>query len=136
MATSISGALEDYLETIFLLIRDKKVARVKISSRHQMLVYLFQDILRLPPDRAEIDACGMEHSLSSEGLDYLARFVEFTKNDAQGVQLIPAFRRYLTETTKTKPSKGPGGDPIWVRLHGARVALRRKEADAVLVVPL
>ncbi|OFZ18812.1 MAG: hypothetical protein A2X94_00920 [Bdellovibrionales bacterium GWB1_55_8] len=225
MATTITGALEDYLETIFLLIRDKKIARVKdisqargvrsasvspalarlqelgmiryvhreyvdltaegekaalkIFSRHQLLVYLFEDVFNLPPKSAEADACGMEHSLSNEGLDHLERFVEFTKNDPEGKRLVDGFRRYLAEKSANAPRSGertitqlkPGqsarvveitghgmirqrlldlgimpntmvmverkavtGGEVLIKLHGSQISLRRKEADAVIVL--
>lgn len=30
----------------------------------------------------------------------------------------------------------PGGDPIWIQVYGSQIALRRKEAESVLVSPL
>ena len=28
----------------------------------------------------------------------------------------------------------PGGDPLWIKLHGFQLSLRRAEADAVMVI--
>jgi DtxR family transcriptional regulator, Mn-dependent transcriptional regulator len=39
----------------------------------------------------------------------------------------------LPNTTIDLERSGPGGEPLWIRCHGARVALRRTEAKAIRV---
>jgi len=39
----------------------------------------------------------------------------------------------LPETTIDIERVGLGGDPFWVRCQGARLALRRSEANSILV---
>lgn len=121
--SELTTALEDYLETIFELIRDKPVARVRdiasargvkagsvtpamrrladlgyveygqreyiqltplgerearrIYARHQLLTRFFAEVLALPEDEAQENACAMEHSLSDQAMDRLVRFFEF-----------------------------------------------------------
>jgi len=135
----LTGALEDYLETIYELVRENKVARVKdiarargvraasvtpamrrlseagmiryvqrefidltpdgeqtarrIFARHQLLTRFFEEILRMSPDLAEGDACAMEHSLSSAGMEHLVRLFEFMRNCPEGQQLLARFHR-------------------------------------------
>ncbi|MBF0492575.1 MAG: metal-dependent transcriptional regulator [Deltaproteobacteria bacterium] len=227
--TPLTSSLEDYLETIYLLIREKKVARVRdislardvnsssvspalkrldelgliqhtqreyieltpqgeieairIFSRHRLLVHLFQNVFNMPESTAKTDACAMEHSLSSEGMDRLERFIEFTKNDPEGMRLMASFQRFATakeketgnssrekmkmtiaglkqgEQAKVVEIRGEGairqrlldmgimpdtligverrapvGDPIWIKLQGGQLSLRRKEAEAVVVL--
>lgn len=121
----LSDSLEDYLEAIYMLSRNKDYARVKdiakargvrtgsviaalrrlrdsglidyqqreyvsltkegemaalrVYARHQMLSRFFQEVLRIPKEIAEQDACAMEHGLSDEGLDRLVRLMEFLR---------------------------------------------------------
>lgn len=124
-ALALTDSLEDYLETVYELVRDKKFARVKdiarardvrpgsvspamrrlaemglieyvrreyigltpegeerarrIVARHQLLCRLFEDILQMPSEAAEAEACAMEHSLTDEAMDRLVRFFEFLR---------------------------------------------------------
>lgn len=135
----LTGALEDYLETIYELVRSNKVARVRdiarlrgvraasvtpamkrlaeagmirylqrefidltpegeeqarsILARHHLLTRFFEEILRMSPEAAEGDACAMEHSLSSEGMEHLVRLFEFMRNCPDGQQLLALFHR-------------------------------------------
>jgi DtxR family Mn-dependent transcriptional regulator len=119
---SISSSLEDYLETIFLLVQQNGFARVKeiararavkaasvsialrklaelelvryerreyvaltetgeqlgrrVLSRHRILTRFFEQVLQMPAAAAEEQACAMEHSLSDDAMDRLARFFE------------------------------------------------------------
>ncbi len=124
-APALSDALEDYLEAIYVLLRDQPYARVRdiakargvktgsvipalrrlsdaglvdyrqreyvnltesgqvaarrVFSRHQILFRFFTEVLQMPTELAEQDACSMEHGLSDEGLDRLVRFMEFLR---------------------------------------------------------
>lgn len=119
----LSSALEDYLETIYLLVQESGFARVKdiararevkaasvsvalrrlaelklieyqrreyialtpageqlgrrVFSRHRLLTRFFVEVLQMPAAAAGEQACAMEHSLSDEAMDRLARFFEF-----------------------------------------------------------
>lgn len=61
-----SSSLEDHLETITLLKRQKGIARVR-------------DILNIPPETAEEDACNIEHCVSRQTLAKFSKFLEFVK---------------------------------------------------------
>ncbi|RLB64093.1 MAG: DtxR family transcriptional regulator [Deltaproteobacteria bacterium] len=121
----LSPSLEDYLEAIFVLLRNQPYARVRdiakargvktgsvipalkrlsdaglvdyrqreyvsltesgqvaarrVFARHQVLSQFFTEVLQMPADLAEEDACAMEHGLSDAGLDRLVRFMEFLR---------------------------------------------------------
>jgi len=120
---TLTGALEDYLETILLLVRDQGFARVRdiakarnvksssvtpalrrldelglvkyvqreyvgltaageqqarrVLARHDILCRFFKEILQMPSAAASREACAIEHSLSTDGMDRLVRFFEF-----------------------------------------------------------
>ena len=134
----LTGSLEDYLETIYELIRDKKVARVKdiakargvkpgsvspamrrlseyglisymrrdhidltkqgmkqarrIYARHQVLTWLFRDVIGLTHKEAQKNACTMEHSLTPKAMDRLVQFFEFAGSCPAGRNIKEAFR--------------------------------------------
>jgi DtxR family Mn-dependent transcriptional regulator len=119
----LTGSLEDYLETIYLLLQERRVARVRdiakargvkagsvtpalkrlaelelidyeqreyidltpageqaarrVFARHQLLTRFFHEVLEMSAEAADAEACKLEHSLSNEGMDRLARFLEF-----------------------------------------------------------
>jgi len=234
----LGKSLEDYLETVYELVRDNKVARVKeiadrrqvkpgsvtpamkrlaelglvryaqhefidltpageeearrILARHQLLTRFLVEVLDMPVEAAERDACALEHGLSDEGTERLARFFEFLKgcgtvsrdfldrfhnchlvnhrgsscNDCPSMarrRARPPERRLadlplgeqavvsmvdaqgairqrlidmgiLPDVTVRIERVAPSGDPLWIRLQGFQVSLRRKEAEAVRVV--
>ncbi len=134
---SLSSALEDYLETIFVLVRDNKFARVKdiasargvrsasvspamkrlselglikyvrreyidlteegeavarrIYARHRVLIRFFCDVLGVPKETAQEDACSMEHSLSDVSMDHLVRYFEFLEACPEGNGMLERF---------------------------------------------
>lgn len=236
-ALSLTGALEDYLETIYELVRDQKVARVKdiararkvraasvtpamrrlsdlgliryvqreyidltpegevearrIYARHQALTRLFTEVLGMPAELAQADACAMEHSLSAEGLDHLVRFFEFLRVCPGSRGFLETFHRcslvheeaepcgMSCEAKKARRPGGdetslslaelqpgekarvaqvlgsgalrqrlldmgllpnvvvevqrlaPAGDPIWIKVQGFQLSLRKSEAGVV-----
>lgn len=124
---SLTSNMEDYLERIYLLIQERRVARVKdiaesmgvknpsvnnavselkklgyveqepygyvlltgpgeveaerIIKRHRLL-HDFLVHLGVPSEVAERDACGMEHFLSNETLEAVAKYCETRRIDA------------------------------------------------------
>jgi DtxR family Mn-dependent transcriptional regulator len=236
--SEISSSLEDYLETIYLLVQEQGFARVKdvarardvkaasvsialrrladlalvryerreyialtpegekagrrVLSRHRLLTRFFEEVLMMEAKAASEQACVMEHSLTDEAMDGMARFLEFlgtcpaaiasfhtcpaisgrkpaargdhlpewcaacakrksvmtmsladvkpgrsvrvTKIGAGGVlrqRLLDM--GVLPESTIDVERVGLGGDPFWVRCQGAHLALRRSEAQSILV---
>lgn len=49
----------------------------RVFARHTLLTRFFAEVLRMPPEAATREACAMEHTLSPEAMDRLARFFEF-----------------------------------------------------------
>lgn len=232
----MSSSLEDYLETIYLLVQEQGFARVKdvakardvkaasvsialrrlaemdliryerreyialtatgeekgrrVFSRHRLLTRFFEEVLHMPAQAASEQACAMEHSLTDDAMDRLARLFEFLgscpsitenfhqslatmgerskvthsaavcalcvkKREGKSTQLgslrpgqhavvtkisaLGALRQrlldmgVLPETTIEVERMGMGGDPLWVRCQGARLALRRSEANSIYV---
>ncbi len=52
----------------------------RIFSRHRLLKRFFCDVLQMPLEGADEQACALEHSLTDEGMDRLVRFFEFLNN--------------------------------------------------------
>ncbi|MBN1655051.1 MAG: metal-dependent transcriptional regulator [Deltaproteobacteria bacterium] len=50
---------------------------LRVLTRHRILKRFFREILDMPAEAAEEQACVMEHALANEGLDRLVRFFEF-----------------------------------------------------------
>ncbi|MBU0550491.1 metal-dependent transcriptional regulator [Myxococcota bacterium] len=229
MSPTLTSALEDYLETIYELMRDRDYARVRdisnarevkaasvtpalkrlaemglvdyvqreyvrltpegrreaqrVLARHHLLRRLLGEILQVPPDEAERDACALEHSLSNAAMDGLVRFFEFIGLSPEGERFVDQFHAW---TRQPKPEEGtlfedtqpshsvhdlapgqrgrvlrigsvgairqrlldmgllpnaeveverraPTGEPIWIRVGGAHLALRGVEAKAIRV---
>ena len=51
-----------------------------IDNRHQTLVQFLTEVLEVPPDDAETEACQMEHAVSQQTLDRLIRLLAFMEN--------------------------------------------------------
>jgi len=148
-ADAISHQLEDYLEAIFELMAEKRVARVSeiansmgvrmpsvtgalkhlaqhglvnyepyqyvtltpegaeiaraMVRRHDVLKRFMSQVLALPDDIAEHDACGMEHALSDETLHRLIQFLEFIDESSHfGSGLAEHFRCFRDERLKAR----------------------------------
>lgn len=70
-----------------------EVAARKVYARHQLLTRFFETVLGLPAVMAEEEACGMEHGMSSEAVDGLARFFEYLQLCPTAGQIIKRFRQ-------------------------------------------
>jgi DtxR family transcriptional regulator, Mn-dependent transcriptional regulator len=238
--SEISSSLEDYLETIYLLVQEQGFARVKdvarerdvkaasvsialrrlaelalvryerreyialtpageqagrrVFSRHRLLLHFFQDVLKMEAKAASAQACAMEHSLTDEAMDGMARFLEFLSTCPSAIESfhacpalanrkpagksepLPAWcascgkrkSAVVMSLAEVRPGRravvtkigaggvlrqrlldmgvlpeslvevervGLGGDPFWVCCQGAHLALRRSEAQSILVRP-
>lgn len=235
----LTPSLEDYLETIYEVTRQRSVARVRdiasarnvkassvtpamkrlagmnlvsyvqreyieltpegerqarrILARHRILTRFFTDVLKMPSDAAEADACTIEHVISPDAIDRLVRLFEFVQACPEGrhdflerfhrcplfdstapdcgrqcqSRVEPLDTESLAHTVfDMKPgaraevirvdAKGgvrqrlldmgmlpgsvvefersaPGGDPVWIKLQGGQIALRRREAESIRV---
>lgn len=89
-------------EHIGLTERGAALAR-RIYARHRLLELLFQDVLLLPPSDAEPVACAMEHSLTPEAMDRLARFLEYLEAPDGGHDFLASFHRWLDAADRPGP---------------------------------
>lgn len=53
----------------------------EIKSRHNLLVKFLTEILKIDPDIAEKDACGIEHSVSPITVERLIKLIESLKDN-------------------------------------------------------
>ncbi|NOZ01558.1 MAG: DtxR family transcriptional regulator [Deltaproteobacteria bacterium] len=168
----------------------------RVYARHCVLTRFFSEVLQMPPDAAEREACAMEHTLSDDGMDRLVRFFEFLGacpdatpgflEQFHQCSLVhddvppcpnpcPASNEKSRHLPRPRPSKtlfdlkpgeqgtvvqvnahggirqrlldmgilpqtrirldrvAPTGDPVWIELNGAQLALRRQEAETVVL---
>lgn len=158
----ISSPLEDYLETIYLLVQEHGFARVRdiarardvraatvsvalrrlaeselvdyerreyigltprgeeaarrVLARHRLLTRFFEEVLRMPAGAAGEQACAMEHGLTDEAMDRLARFFEFLGNCPS---VMETFRR-------CPHGVGPGQGPAEASRQCAKCPLGAK----------
>jgi DtxR family transcriptional regulator, Mn-dependent transcriptional regulator len=237
-AATMSSPLEDYLETVYLLVRDHGFARVKdiararnvkpatisialrklaegdlvkytrreyigltprgeaaarrIFARHRLLTRFFEEVLNMSPSAACDQACATEHTLTDEAMDRLVSFFESLGTCPSAIEtfrncqigafpagksphetvpkecakcarkretnplcladLKPGQRGVVThiasagalrqrlldmgilpETPIDLERSGLGGDPLWIRCQGARLALRKSEARTIRI---
>lgn len=66
-----------------LTAEGKKLAR-KIKRRHEALSSFLTDILNISPEIATQDACKMEHNISPDTFERLAKFLDFVKTTSEG----------------------------------------------------
>lgn len=95
-------------EYIALTERGEELGR-RVFSRHQLLTRFFEEVLQMQREAAVEQACAMEHSLSNEGMDRLARFFEFMHAcPSVPDDLLKTFRScpLAGETQPVKPAKG------------------------------
>ncbi len=140
----ITPTMEDYLETIFNLSKEKRVVRVRdiakrlevkmptvtnmlktlserelidyekyeyleltdkgsevgseVNRRHHVLRGFLTDILSIEPDRADEEACKMEHAVSASTLDRFIEFMEFIQSCPRaGANWLDRFEEYRLE---------------------------------------
>ena len=139
--TPITPTMEDYLEAIYNLSKEKRAIRVKdiakkldvkmpsvtnmlktlserdlidyekyeyleltkrgsnigynIDKRHKILRTFLADILKIDLDKADEDACKMEHAVSPATLEAFVDFMEFIENCPRGgVEWLDYFNKY------------------------------------------
>lgn len=82
---------------IELTSRGEQVAQ-RISSRHQSLFSFFHEVLGIDSQRADKDACRIEHVISGITMKRLVRFVHFIKSHPGEDELLENFKSYLMRT--------------------------------------
>jgi len=91
---SISGILKKLVEmglvtherygNVRLTAEGEKLGR-DIAERHKILFDFMNEILKIPKETAQVDACGMEHSMSPETRDAFLSFIRFVQTCPKGV---------------------------------------------------
>lgn len=90
-------------EFVELTDRGADLAR-RVLRRHEFLERFLRDILLVSPERAEADACAIEHHVSAETLERLATFYQFVCSCPHvGASLRDGFRNCCSNTS---PSSG------------------------------
>ena len=75
----------------------EKIAR-DVFHRHEALRYFLTEILNIDPAIAVDDACKMEHTISPDTQQKLAKFVEFVNQPPQGQpKWLKIFHHYLKQ---------------------------------------
>jgi DtxR family Mn-dependent transcriptional regulator len=87
----------------------RRAARL-VKNRHKLLRTFLQDILGVDPEQAAEDACGLEHHISRQTREQLARFVEFVQTCPRtGDGWLKHFRCFCDSSSGV--SAAPGCDP-------------------------
>lgn len=92
-------------EYIDLTEAGEKVAR-RVYARHRLLARFFRDILGIPNDFAQKDACALEHSLSDVGMDHIVRFFEFIQSCPDGGDVISRLKSCALVNSDKKQCTG------------------------------
>ncbi len=104
---SVTGALKalasrgliNYSPYSFVTLTDagRKVGG-EVIRRHEALKEFFVTVLQLGPERAEANACRIEHAIDPEVIDKLLCFIDFIKNCPRaGADLFDAFSRFCRQ---------------------------------------
>ncbi len=91
---------------IYLTRKGEAVAK-DVHDRHELLYALLYEVLGLDADVAEEDACQMEHCLSAETRERIARIVEFTRAcKKEKAQFLERFMHFVKTGDGPKPCLG------------------------------
>jgi DtxR family Mn-dependent transcriptional regulator len=60
----------------------------RISARHRVLQWFFEEVLTLPVEEAAANACSIEHVLSASAMDRLVSLFEFVRSCPSGREVI------------------------------------------------
>ncbi len=90
---------------VTLTAQGEKVA-AEIIRRHEILREFFEDFLKMEPERAESNACRVEHVMDSVAMERLVSFLEFIRQCPRtGQDWLQAFERFCD--TEMDPSRCP-----------------------------
>jgi len=70
-------------EVITLTRGGARVAH-EVSRRHRQIRRFLTEVLGLPPEKADENACRMEHDMDKQALDRLIKFVDFVEECPRG----------------------------------------------------
>ncbi len=96
-------------ESVELTDRGLELAR-HISYRHSAVKDFLVNVLGLPGDRAEEEACGIEHAIDPDTLDRLIKFSDFARACGTEKSLrLDHFQHYMRHGSY--PEQGPAHPP-------------------------
>ncbi|HHS50249.1 MAG TPA: metal-dependent transcriptional regulator [candidate division Zixibacteria bacterium] len=72
----------------------REIAR-KVAERHRLLAQFLRDILGVPPETADMEACELEHSIGADTTARLAAFVQFVGASDSPPEWLERFWKYL-----------------------------------------
>jgi len=85
------------------LTEDGEKAASKIFRRHEIINEFLTKILQVEPERAQDDACKIEHAMSDSTLEKLVNFIHFFEHCPRvGKDWIEAFSKVCSEGSKPK----------------------------------
>jgi DtxR family transcriptional regulator, Mn-dependent transcriptional regulator len=111
---SVTGALKTLAEkglinyepySFITLTQEGAGIAKEIARRHEVIKDFLQCVLLLPPDKAEENACRMEHAMDKAVIDRLVRFIEYIHRCPRtGEDWIEAFVNFYSKD-KQDPKK-------------------------------
>ena len=103
---SVTGALKtlaekdliNYEPYSYITLTRKGMAIAKeVNRRHTVIQTFLEDVLLLEPDRAEANACRMEHAMDKAAIDRLVQFIDYIHECPRaGDDWIQGFVNYYT----------------------------------------
>ncbi|MEM0283733.1 MAG: metal-dependent transcriptional regulator [Sulfolobales archaeon] len=96
---------------IMLTKRGERIAK-KIYDKHSVLKKFLMNILKLPEEIAEIDACSIEHYLHRETVERLSKLYDFMIEEfLRNPTLLDKFTEILKSSNSGKTLKTSGINP-------------------------
>ncbi|MEM4672276.1 MAG: iron dependent repressor, metal binding and dimerization domain protein, partial [Sulfolobales archaeon] len=93
----------------------------KIYDKHSVLKKFLMNILKLPEEIAEIDACSIEHHLHRETVERLSKLYDFMIEEfSRNPTLLDKFTEILKSSNSGKTLKTSGINPeasgveVWI----------------------
>lgn len=123
-------AAREYVE----LSDEGSAAAARVAGRHRFLTRFLVDVLDIPRDTAEADACSLEHRLSATSLERLAAFVEYLETCPEvGPRLLGRFRECVGRGPKDAATCAACPYRLGARAGGA---LRRGGSELAAIADL
>lgn len=103
---SVTGALKTLADrnlinyepySYITLTRKGMIIAKEITRRHKVIQTFLEDVLLLDPERAETNACRMEHAMDKAAIDRLVQFIDYIHQCPRtGDDWIQSFVNYYT----------------------------------------
>ena len=78
----------------------------EIKGRHRILTRFLEEALGVPSERAEANACRMEHAMDKDVIDRFLAALEFIKtNPEMGPDWGQTFRRFYSDKQRSEPTE-------------------------------